>query len=328
MRFVKHRLGLLILLDAVVIISIMAVLEEVHPLVPEKSVPAQVHATLSPTKAIPEDLETRGGDSGIADFIPATSADHIDLSRLRSKTVTVYSHEIAMGENYWTIAKKNHIDLYTLIGANPDLSFRARYKTPLNILSEKGILYTVRKGDNLDEIAEDYDVEKEKIEKLNGLSWFHGLRTGDVLFLPDTRPLVMTFNWHEFFEHQHLFGNPLGTWRRITSPFGPRRDPITGKPGFHYGVDLDAKVGDPVFAAGRVMFVGAAGGYGNFIELRHARGYVTCYAHLSKILVNYGEKVRRGSLIGKVGATGWVTGPHLHFEVRLHGKRLNPLLFI
>jgi murein DD-endopeptidase MepM/ murein hydrolase activator NlpD len=95
-------------------------------------------------------------------------------------------------------------------------------------------------------------------------------------------------------------------------------------------MDFRAKYGEAVYAAasGRVIFAGVSGGYGNLIQVKHSNGYITFYGHLSKIYVKQGQKVRRGVLIGRVGATGRVTGPHLHFEIRKNGKAINPLPLI
>jgi murein DD-endopeptidase MepM/ murein hydrolase activator NlpD len=99
----------------------------------------------------------------------------------------------------------------------------------------------------------------------------------------------------------------------------------------HNGIDIAAKVGEPILAAGggRVIFAGwKSGGYGNTVEIDHGYGYVTRYAHASKVLVRTGQTVARGDLIAEVGATGLVTGPHLHYEVEVNGRQVDPLNFI
>lgn len=117
---------------------------------------------------------------------------------------------------------------------------------------------------------------------------------------------------------------------RITSLWGPRVHPITGKYSNHSGTDIAAPKGDPVIAAdtGKVIFAGYAGTYGNLIKISHPDGNVTYYAHLSKILVYEGLEVERGQEIAKVGSTGQSTGPHLHFEVRINGNTVDGLPFI
>jgi murein DD-endopeptidase MepM/ murein hydrolase activator NlpD len=116
----------------------------------------------------------------------------------------------------------------------------------------------------------------------------------------------------------------------ITSPYGPRLDPITGAPGFHTGVDLQATYGTPIQACkgGVVRIASVQGGYGNCVVIDHGGGMATLYAHQSKIGVIVGEQVNAGDVIGSVGATGYATGPHLHFEVRLAGDPVNPIAFL
>ncbi len=116
----------------------------------------------------------------------------------------------------------------------------------------------------------------------------------------------------------------------VVSGFGPRTHPIFGVRRNHNGIDIDGDTGDPVRAAlvGEVIIAGWRNGFGNTVVLNHYDGYTTLYAHLSKILVSKGTEVDHGDLIGEVGSTGWSTGPHLHFEVRLNGKALNPRPFL
>jgi murein DD-endopeptidase MepM/ murein hydrolase activator NlpD len=114
---------------------------------------------------------------------------------------------------------------------------------------------------------------------------------------------------------------------RISSAYGWRQDPLNGAPRFHAGVDIALPTGSDVVAAdaGRVVFSGAQGDFGNTILIDHGGGRQTRYAHLSGETVGVGDVVAAGQVIGKSGATGRVTGPHLHFEVLLNGKAVNPL---
>jgi murein DD-endopeptidase MepM/ murein hydrolase activator NlpD len=116
---------------------------------------------------------------------------------------------------------------------------------------------------------------------------------------------------------------------RITSGFGPRRDPFTGVKAMHQGVDLAKPDGSPVFAtaAGTVKRAGWGGAYGRLVEINHDNGVSTRYAHLSKIEVKVGEKVEAGQQVGLVGSTGRSTGSHLHYETRLNGSAVNPVKF-
>jgi murein DD-endopeptidase MepM/ murein hydrolase activator NlpD len=112
----------------------------------------------------------------------------------------------------------------------------------------------------------------------------------------------------------------------ITSPFGWRSNPFGGSPEFHQGLDIAAPSGTTVTAAagGTVIMAQWYGGYGNYILIDHGGGYSTGYGHLSAIYVSSGQAVQRGQAIGAVGSTGQSTGPHLHFEVRIAGKPVDP----
>ncbi|MXP10886.1 peptidoglycan DD-metalloendopeptidase family protein [Altererythrobacter halimionae] len=116
----------------------------------------------------------------------------------------------------------------------------------------------------------------------------------------------------------------------VSSSYGYRRDPFTRRAAFHSGLDFKGRIGAPISAAadGRVSFVGRKGGYGNLIEITHANGLTTRYAHLSGFKVRVGQQVEAGDHIGAMGSTGRSTGPHLHFEVRQGGKPLNPRAFL
>ncbi|MDQ5985582.1 MAG: hypothetical protein CSYNP_01295 [Syntrophus sp. SKADARSKE-3] len=116
----------------------------------------------------------------------------------------------------------------------------------------------------------------------------------------------------------------------FSSPYGGRTNPITGRSEFHRGVDISAGAGTPVTATaeGVVSFAGWNGGGGNLVAVTHGQGYVTYYAHNSKIAVEVGQRVRRGDVISYVGSTGSSTGSHCHYEVWHNGKSQNPLTYL
>ena len=118
---------------------------------------------------------------------------------------------------------------------------------------------------------------------------------------------------------------PAQGW--LTSPMGRRQDPLTGGDDFHAGLDIAAEKGAPVYATaeGVVRELGYNKSYGNLVVLDHGFGLETRYGHLSEFSVKQDDKVKRGDIIGRVGATGRATGPHLHYEVLANGKLLNPL---
>jgi murein DD-endopeptidase MepM/ murein hydrolase activator NlpD len=126
---------------------------------------------------------------------------------------------------------------------------------------------------------------------------------------------------------------PLGTPienPRITSNFGTRKDPFTGKNKQHKGIDFAGKIGTELYAVapGRVISAGDRVGYGTTVEIDHGLGFTTLYAHLSKIMVSRGDWIRPGTVVGLGGSSGRSTGPHLHYEIRYKGTPFNPTNFI
>jgi murein DD-endopeptidase MepM/ murein hydrolase activator NlpD len=118
---------------------------------------------------------------------------------------------------------------------------------------------------------------------------------------------------------------PAHGW--LTGTFGGRSDPFTGETGYHQGLDISLEKGSPVYATadGTVEAAAYNGDYGNLIILRHGFGLTTRYGHLSGFNVKAGQEIKRGEVIGFVGATGRATGPHLHYEILANGKLINPL---
>ncbi|MCX7285723.1 MAG: M23 family metallopeptidase [Novosphingobium sp.] len=116
----------------------------------------------------------------------------------------------------------------------------------------------------------------------------------------------------------------------ISSGFGYRSDPFTGSPAMHAGLDFRGPVGAPIYAAaaGTVSFVGMKQGYGRVVEIDHGNGLMTRYAHMSRTGAQVGQKVGAGAAIGQIGSSGRSTGPHLHFEVRINDRPVNPRPFL
>ena len=116
----------------------------------------------------------------------------------------------------------------------------------------------------------------------------------------------------------------------ISSGFGYRRDPFTRRGAMHKGLDFKGAIGTPIRAAstGRVSFVGWKGGYGKTVEITHGNGLMTRYAHMSRFETKVGQRVEAGDTIGAIGNTGRSTGPHLHFEVRINNRAVNPRTFL
>ena len=131
-------------------------------------------------------------------------------------------------------------------------------------------------------------------------------------------------------EHErYVEGRPI-TWGWLSSKYGYRSDPFTGKRTWHNGVDLAGREGSDIIsvAAGVVTFAGDRYGYGNLVEVEHGDGLVTRYAHAKEIKTSVGEVVQKGQVLAAMGSTGRSTGPHVHFEVLQNGKSKNPETYI
>jgi len=119
---------------------------------------------------------------------------------------------------------------------------------------------------------------------------------------------------------------PLKDNAYISSPYGKRIDPFTGRISMHDGIDFAARIGTPIYATadGKVKYARYIGGYGYTIKINHGFGYSTIFGHMSKMKPKEGQNVKRGDLIGYVGNTGRSTGPHLHYEIRYNKRSVNP----
>lgn len=122
---------------------------------------------------------------------------------------------------------------------------------------------------------------------------------------------------------------PIST-DKVTSPFGYRINPVTGRPGIHGGIDLKASVGNKVHAAlaGTVLKAKYSSDYGYFVMIDHGNGLITLYGHCSELIVKAGDKVKQGQVVSLSGNTGRSTGPHLHFEVRINNVRVDPRYYL
>ena len=138
---------------------------------------------------------------------------------------------------------------------------------------------------------------------------------------PEPAPTAPTF-----------FSPPIKNYstHRLTSRFGVRKDPRHGTREFHHGIDIKARMGEDVLSAapGTVIFAGRQSGFGKVVIIDHGKRFCTVSAHLSSMLVGEGERVERGAVIGKVGKSGNATGTHLHFEIRMAGKSVDPLQYL
>ncbi len=204
--------------------------------------------------------------------------------------------------------------------------------TPANHASQKTVVI-VQDGQTLWEIAGTYDMPVDAIIEANGLSSGALIRSGQRLVIPGgiadiPRRVTLSRSLSSVVSIARGFIWPARG--RITSGFGPRRHPIFGTREMHTGIDIGAPSGTPVFAArpGRVTYAGYESGYGKLIVIDHGSGVTTRYSHLSVIEVRIGQVVQHGEVVGRVGSTGYSTGPHLLFEIRVNGRPLDPLKYL
>ena len=186
-----------------------------------------------------------------------------------------------------------------------------------------GVLYHVQRGDSLQAIANGNSVSLSDILDANNLS-SPTIYPEQGLFLPGAHM--------SSFEYRRALGTLFiyPTNGVLSSTFGMRHDPFTGILTFHNGIDLANSIGTRVNAAmdGSVAYLGVNRAYGRYVLLDHGSGYQTLYGHLSKWLVNVGQRVKAGQEIAEMGDTGYSTGPHLHFTIYRNSVPVNPLDYL
>lgn len=227
-------------------------------------------------------------------------------------------HTVQYGETLWSIAQKHGINIDTLIGANNiDNMNRIKPGDSLLILPVKGILYKIGPGQDIDSIANNFNIESSIIKSSNNVKRGEKVSTGRLLLIPGVKP---EFGYKDRLEKMLIA--PVNA--RISSYYGRRWGRM------HEGVDYAINIGTLIRAAGsgRVVFSGWAGGYGKTVIIEHRKGLRTLYAHNSSLLVRVGEFVERNEVISKSGNTGNSTGPHLHFEVQINSRAVNPLNYL
>lgn len=246
--------------------------------------------------------------------------------------VSVHAWRVRPGDTLEGLAARFGLKVGTLLSLNRGLG--EKNLEPGEILlvpSRDGAFHTLQEGQGLSDVARAYGVSLGDLLAANpaGPEGLPG--PGRVLFLPGAAHLPSDDpRWKTLTGLVPRRGFRKPTGGRFADGFGPRRHPLTGRESFHTGLDLAPGSGARVFAAeaGRVVFAGIRAGYGRLVVLDHGGGLTSWYAHLSEIAVEAGKVVDRGDLLGKVGASGRATGPHLHFEVRQDGKPRNPLLYL
>jgi len=241
-------------------------------------------------------------------------------SFFRTHILLYDAHIVKSGENISGLAIAFGLNQDTLISTNKIKNTRLLQRgQTLKIPNQDGILHFVGNNETLSSIAERYKVDSEVIQVANEL-FTDRIKTGTDLFIPGAK-----LDWVKLQEiNGDLFIWPVSG--RITSYYGYRRSPFTGKRQFHNGIDIKANMGVPIRAAmaGRVTSTGYDNVFGNYVIINHHSGYRTLYGHMSVIRTRAGAYVGTGERIGDIGSTGMSTGPHVHFTVYKNGSTVNP----
>ena len=235
------------------------------------------------------------------------------------------SYRIKKGDMIGVIAEKYGISQDTLISVNKIRATRTiQLGQNIKIPSLDGILYTVKKdGETPETIAEKYEVSADEVANVNKIAVNASLDAGQSVFVPGAE-----LDWITRQEiNGDLFRKPIRSYYRITSYFGWRGSPFTGRRQFHGGIDMACSTGTPIYAAmeGVISYRGYSNVYGNYVIVTHHSGYKTLYGHMSRFSkLTVGNRVTTGSVIGYVGSTGQSTGSHCHFTVFKNGRMVDP----
>ncbi len=243
---------------------------------------------------------------------------------LHQKVRNFSTYKVKKGDSLWLIAKKKKISIDSIISANNIQSiYMLKINQILKIPFYEGLFYKIKKDDTLVRISKKYKIKIAEIKKFNQIKG-KKLQKNSLLFLNKAKFSQTKRN--QLFGG--LFIKPLAGI--ISSRYGMRKHPIKKIFLFHTGIDIASQQGAKVKAAsaGKVVYSGTKGGYGNYIEIKHDFNYTTVYSHLSKLYVKKGQMVKQGEAIGEVGETGIATAPHLHFEIKNKNKYINPQRFI
>lgn len=234
-------------------------------------------------------------------------------------------YQVKKGDTLWDISRKFNVDLQTIMVMNQvDRNAVLSVGQTLEIPSSRSRVYSIRTGDTLWDIASRYNTSVETLLAANSGKNPRNLKIGDKIVIPDSKSTLVASSSpsRSLSYNAGMFLWPvMGV---ITSGYGWRSS------GFHHGIDIAQKVGSPIKAAlaGKVTYTGYKPVYGNTVVIKHVDGRETTYAHAQKILVKTNQYVAGGQTIATVGLSGRTTGPHLHFEVKIDGKNVDPRKYL
>ena len=279
-----------------------------------------------------------------ADTISRQAVPHTTFpDRPRAQVIT---HTVEQDETLWTIAAQYNLAPETVAWSNreaiQDAPWLIQPGLQLFILPVDGIYHTVRQGETVRSIADEYGVDTAALyNQWNGLEEDEPLEEGQLLVVPGAQgeeiawepPQPEPTQPRYSYEYSgstaaapapnNWFILPTGSTLVSGWYFHDPRNPT------HIGLDYKCRMGDPLYAAdnGAVTIAGWNGGYGILVELNHGNGFTTRYGHFSQLVVGAGQAVHQGDLLGYCGSTGWSTGPHLHFEIRKNGVPQDPMAY-
>lgn len=285
------------------------------------------------------DLEDE--DSGLIQEDYVLTEDDITptVDNVAKRTESI-EYTVKNGDTAGSIANKFGVSVNTILWAN-NLSAKALIQPgdKLTILPMTGVMHQVKRNENLATIANFYEVDQSKISEVNGLSGSAMLKVGQSLLVPGGRKVVVATikkpNTKPV-STKPLYINGKDPSTQIVAG-GKMAWPTVGHTVTQYyswrhnGLDIANKTGTPIYAAADGIVETAswnAGGYGYQVVINHGAGKQTRYAHMSAFAVKAGDSVSKGQNIGVMGSTGHSTGPHVHFEVMINGKRTNPLSYV
>lgn len=276
------------------------------------SLPANSEAEAAMRLLVSPDQDVSAMDDAIPRELPASI-----------RAVGYSTYKVRPGDTIGAILSRFGLrNVSTILSANRiDNVRRLRSGQTLSVPSMDGIVYTVSRGDSLARIAGAYKIPVTAILDANDLE-DSILTAGEKLFIPGASLSASALRR----AMGDLFAYPI-VGGRLTSRFGYRGDPFTGVRTFHTGIDLAAPTGTPIKACldGKVVTTGFSAVFGNYVILSHDGGYQTLYGHMSVIGAKKGDRVAQGTVIGKVGNTGYSTGSHVHLSVYKNGKMIDPL---
>ncbi len=263
-----------------------------------------------------------------------TYAPPVEKKKEKPKYFFTREHIVREGESLWAISKTYDVSQQTIVAFNKMKTMRIFEGQKIFVPSIDGIIHTVRRGETLKNLSTRFKISANELMKANRLPSANEIKVSSSLFIPGNFPELIKIE-RAIAETQRIAvarkSRARFIWptdnKSVSSTFGMRMHPIYDRMIFHQGIDISGATGTKLYspAEGKVFYRDVIRGYGKVIIIKHESGYSSVFAHLSRFNVRLGEWVEQGEVIGFMGATGRVTGPHLHFEMRLMDRAVDPL---